>query len=119
MRPISGHHPYVFPSHKDHLSHTNSQTTNMAIKRMGGAGELASHCLRSLVSTRLNEQGFDLDVIESALVHIDRNEVRRAYNRAEYIERRRKLMERWSAHIEQASYGNLSITGTKNLKVIS
>jgi integrase len=119
MRPISGHRPYVFPSHKDPLSHTNSQTANMAIKRMGFAGELVSHGLRSLASTTLNEQGFDPDVIESALAHIDRNEVRRAYNRAEYIERRRKLMEWWSAHIEQASYGNLSVTGTKNLKVVS
>ena len=86
---------------------------------MGFAGELVSHGLRSLASTTLNEQGFDPDVIESALAHIDRNEVRRAYNRAEYIERRRRLMEWWSDHIEQASYGSLSVTGTKNLRVVN
>lgn len=44
--------------------------------------------MRALASTTLNEQGFDGDVIESALAHVDKNEVRRAYNRAEYLERR-------------------------------
>jgi len=45
----------------------------MALKRMGFAGELVSHGLRALASTTLNEQGFDPDVIEAALAHIDKN----------------------------------------------
>ncbi len=49
--------------------------------------------MRSLASTILNEQGFDPDLIEAALAHIGKNEVRNAYNRAEYIERRKPLME--------------------------
>ncbi|MDE1220209.1 integrase domain-containing protein [Vibrio aestuarianus] len=119
MRPISGHRQHVFTGHRDPNTHANTQTANMALKRMGFAGELVAHGLRSLASTTLNEQGFDPDVIEAALAHVDRNEVRRAYNRAEYIERRRKLMEWWSDHIEQASYGSLSVTGTKNLRVVN
>ncbi|RIZ54593.1 integrase domain-containing protein [Vibrio sp. PID23_8] len=118
MKPISGHREYVFPSHRSPTKHANSQTANMALKRMGFAGELVSHGLRALASTTLNEQGFDPDVIEAALAHVDRNEVRRAYNRAEYLERRRKLMDWWSNHIEQSSYGNLSVTGMKNLQVV-
>ncbi|OED84905.1 integrase domain-containing protein [Vibrio breoganii] len=119
MRPISGNRTHVFPGHRNPNTHTNTQTANMAIKRMGFKGELVSHGLRSLASTTMNEQGFDPDVIESALAHVDKNEVRRAYNRAEYLERRRKLMEWWSNHIERASYGNLSVTGTKNLSVVT
>jgi integrase len=77
-----------------------------------------AHGLRALASTTLNEQGFDPDVIEAALSHVDKNEVRRAYNRAEYLERRRSLMAWWSEHIEKSSYGNLSLSGAyKNLKV--
>ena len=49
---------------------------NMTLKRMDFAGELVSHGLRALASTTLNEQGFDPDVIEAALAHIDKNEVR-------------------------------------------
>jgi integrase len=82
----------------------------MALKRMGFNGQLVSHGLRALASTTLNEQGtFDPDVIEAALAHVDKNEVRRAYNRAEYLEHRRVLMCWWSTHIEKAATGNMSV----------
>ncbi len=96
MKPISGHREYVFPSHRDLKRHVNSQSANMALKRMRFEGRLVSHGLRALASTTLNEQGFNPDVIEAALAHIDQNEVRRAYNRVEYLEQRRKLMCWWS-----------------------
>ncbi|GAA6183764.1 integrase domain-containing protein [Aliiglaciecola sp. NS0011-25] len=119
IKPISGHREYVFPSDRNPRSHTNSQTANMALKRMGFDKVLVAHGLRSLASTTLNEQGFDADVIESALAHVDKNEVRRAYNRSEYIERRRKLMCWWSEHIENASTGNVSLSNSKqNLKLV-
>lgn len=117
MKPISGHREHVFPSHRDPKRHVNSQSANMALKRMGFEGRLVSHGLRALASTTLNEQGFNPDVIEAALAHIDKNEVRRAYNRAEYLEQRRKLMCWWSEHIVEAAEGNVSIAGRKILKL--
>jgi hypothetical protein len=66
-----------------------------------------------------NEQGFDGDVIESALAHQEQNEVRKAYNRAQYLERRRVLMCWWSEHIENAIMSkNPIVTNIKQLKVI-
>lgn len=118
MKPISRHREYVFASNKNPKSHVNSQSANMALKRMGFGGELVSHGLRALASTTLNEQGFNPDVIEAALAHVDRNEVRKAYNRAEYLEQRRKLMCWWSDHITAASEGNVSLAGKKNLKLV-
>jgi hypothetical protein len=52
-------------------------------------------------------QGFDGDVIESALAHQEQNEVRKVYNRAQYLERRRVLMCWWSDHIEEAITGRI------------
>lgn len=118
MQDISQHREFVFPSHRNPREHTNSQTANMALKRMGFAGELVSHGLRALASTTLNEQGFDADIIESALAHVDKNEVRRAYNRATYLEQRKSMMSWWSRHITNASYGSNSITGLKHLEVV-
>tara|TARA_B110001469_G_C9605309_1_gene300930 strand:+ start:176 stop:1414 length:1239 start_codon:yes stop_codon:yes gene_type:complete len=119
LQPISGHRKYVFPADRDPKRHANDSTANAAIKRMGYHNRLVAHGLRSLASTILNEQGFDPDVIESALAHVDKNEVRRAYNRAEYIERRRIMMTWWSEHIEQAATGKLTkICNIKQLKVI-
>ncbi|MFL0798216.1 MAG: tyrosine-type recombinase/integrase [Cellvibrionaceae bacterium] len=119
MQMISSKLDYIFPSDRDKTKHAHSQTVNVALKRMGYGGELVSHGLRALASTILNEQGFDPDVIESALAHVDGNEVRQAYNRAEYIERRRVMMRWWSDHIDEAATGNMSISsGLKGLKVV-
>ncbi|MEZ9718742.1 integrase domain-containing protein [Vibrio cyclitrophicus] len=118
IKLISGHREFIFPSDKDPKKPCHSQTANAALKRMGFAGRLVSHGLRALASTTLNEQGFDPDEIEACLAHVDKNEVRRAYNRTDYLERRRKVMDWWGEHIEQASYGNLSLTGYKNLKAV-
>lgn len=118
IKPISGHREHVFPSDRDPKKPCNSQTANMALKRMGFAGRLVSHGLRSLASTTLNEQGYESDLIEAALAHVDDNQVRSAYNRTDYLERRRPMMCWWSGHVEEAAKGSLSVTGTKTLKVI-
>ena len=110
MRPMTGHREYIFTADRDPRRHTNVQTANAALKRMGFAGTLVAHGLRALASTTLNEQGFDPYIIEAALAHEDANEVRRAYNRAEYLERRRVMMNFWSEHIEAAAIGNMSLT---------
>jgi len=120
IKPMSGNSEYLFPSRSSLKSHANSQSVNMALKRMGFAGELVSHGLRALASTTLNEQGFDADVIEAALAHVDKNEVRRAYNRAEYLERRKVLMAWWSEHIESCAMGNFSLSSSiKGLSLVN
>ena len=116
LRPISGHRIYIFPSDIDPKKHANSATVNMALKRMGFNGILVSHSFRSLASTTLNERAFDSDIIEAALAHQDKNSVRSAYNRAEYLERRRVLMQWWSDHIESAVIDEYKV-GKKHLKV--
>jgi integrase len=118
MKPISGRSQFVFPSDRDPKKHANPQTANTALKRMGFDKKLVAHGMRSLASTILNEEGFDADVIEAALAHIGNNEVRNAYNRANYLERREPVMAWWSSHIEKAATGNMSLTGNKGLKVV-
>lgn len=85
LKPISAHREHIFPSRNDPKKSMNSQTANAALKRIGYGGKLVAHGLRSIASTALNEQGFSADVIEAALAHSDKNEVRRAYNRSTYL----------------------------------
>ncbi|HIF9240589.1 TPA: integrase domain-containing protein [Photobacterium damselae] len=99
IKPISSHREHVFPSDKNPLKHRSEQGANAAIKRMGYGGELVSHGMRSIASTAMNEHGFDPMLIEACLAHVDKNEVRRAYNRSDYLERRRELIEWWSNFI--------------------
>lgn len=120
MRPISGHKEYVFPSQRDPLRHANEQSPNVALKRMGFKDMLTAHGIRALASTTLNEEGFDYDIIEMALAHIDPNETRRSYNHAKYLPRRRLMMDWWSNRIEEAATGNMSMTAsTRGLRAVN
>ncbi|RKS84682.1 integrase [Orbus hercynius] len=111
---------FIFPTARPPYNKSmSSQTANMAIKRMGYKDKLVAHGLRSLASTALNEQGFNYDVIESALSHVDKNAVRRAYNRAEYEQQKRIMLDWWGDFVEQAGNGNVSISGNKSFKVVN
>ena len=78
-----------------------------------------AHGLRALASTILNEQGFDPNGIEAALAHVDTNSVGRAYNRATYLEQRRIMLDWWGDFVEQASKGSVSLSGSRNLKLVN
>jgi len=114
---ITGESEFIFPADKTNKKHINTQTANKALERMGFKGRQTAHGLRALASTTLNEQGFDVDVIEAALSHVDKDKVRSAYNRTDYLERRKVIMTWWSNHISEASQGSNSITGLKSLKI--
>ncbi|QYN46112.1 tyrosine-type recombinase/integrase [Gilliamella sp. ESL0405] len=109
MKKINGNRKYVFNSQvKKHLNkHMSSQTANVAIKRMGYSGKLVSHGLRSVASTYLNEQSFDKEIIEIALSHIDKNTVRRAYNRSLYLEQRTEMLNCWAEFVRFAKIGKV------------
>ncbi|PQZ11596.1 integrase domain-containing protein [Cronobacter sakazakii] len=101
MRPISAHREHIFPSRNDPKHAMNSQTANAALKRIGYGGKLVAHGLRSIASTAMNEAGFNADVIEAALAHSDKNEVRKAYNRSTYLEQRKELMSWWGSRVNK------------------
>ncbi|MGC1041809.1 integrase domain-containing protein [Pantoea agglomerans] len=102
MKPISAHREHIFPSRNDPKKSMNSQTANAALKRIGYDGKLVAHGLRSIASTALNEQGFNADIIEAALAHSDKNEIRRAYNRSTYLAARYDLMNWWGLFVKKS-----------------
>jgi integrase len=103
MASRTGHRQHIFPGHIEPTSSMNSQTANMALRRMGYDGKLVAHGLRSLASTILNEAQFPSDAIEVALAHVDKNKTRQDYNKAEYLDLRREMMCWWSDYIQRAT----------------
>jgi len=102
LREISGHSEWLFPNQKRQIHPVMSENTiNQMIKRMGYKGRIVGHGFRSLFSTILNENGFNRDAIERQLAHMERNAIRAAYNRAEYLDDRIELMQWWGDFIEQ------------------
>lgn len=100
MHPHSGEGDIVFPGHKTKSPSIAVETLLAALRRMGfGKDEICAHGFRAMASTLLNELGYPPDVIERQLAHVPGNRVRAAYNRAEYLPERRRMMDEWGAYL--------------------
>ena len=104
LKEIAGASRFVFPGRNRDKPISNN-TMLFALYRMGYKGKMTGHGFRSVASTYLNEYGFNPDVIERQLAHYERNEVRGAYNRAEYLAERGKMMQHWSDYLDKVEAG--------------
>lgn len=103
---ITGKWTYVFPSIRSKSRCMSENTVNAALRRLGYAREdMTGHGFRSMASTLLNEQGWHRDAIERQLAHAERDGVRAAYNRAEYLPERRKMMQAWADFLDGLKNG--------------
>ena len=101
MQPLTGDGHYVFPSLRSNARPMSENAITAALRRMGYTGdEMTWHGFRSLASTCLNEQGWHPDLIELQLAHAERNKVRAAYNRAQRLPERRKMMQAWADYLD-------------------
>jgi integrase len=100
LRPLTGHFDLLFPSQRDQGKPISENTLLYALYRLGYHKRATVHGFRALASTILNETGFRPDVIERQLAHVERNKVRAAYHRSEYLEERQKMMDWWGSCIE-------------------
>ena len=92
----------LFPSLRTAARPISENTINSALRRLGySKDEMTGHGFRAMASTLLNEQGWHPDVIELQLAHAERNKVRAAYNRAERLAERRKMMIAWADHLDK------------------
>lgn len=106
IRPLTGRGRYVFPSLRTPKRPMSDNTINAALRRLGFDKEtMTGHGFRAMASTRLNEMGWAPDVIERQLAHAERNKVRAAYNRAQYMKERKKMMQAWADYLDQLKAG--------------
>lgn len=110
LKPITGHLEYVFVSTRMNSTKPISEATcNNAIKRMinpqtnepYGTGFMTTHGFRHTASTFLNEMGFDPDVIELQLAHINKDRIRATYNKAQLMDKRIEMMQKWADYLDE------------------
>lgn len=107
LRPLTGRGKYLFPGVRTAERPMSENTINAALRRLGYSKEqMTGHGFRSMASTRLNEsQLWHRDAIERQLAHGERNNVRAAYNYAEHLEERRKMMQWWADYLDDLREG--------------
>ena len=101
LHPLTGSGRYVFPSVRTPARPISENTVNAALRRLGySKEEMTGHGFRAMASTCLNEQGWHPDLIELQLAHAERDEIRGAYNRAQRLAERRKMMQAWADYLD-------------------
>ena len=115
LQPLTGRGRYLFPSARSSSRPMSDNAVNAALRRMGyEQGTMTGHGFRSMASTLLNEQGFNRDWIERQLAHGERDGVRAAYNYAQYLPERRKMMQRWADYLDTLRAGNVVSIGKRS-----
>lgn len=101
LRALTGDEKYVFPSIRSKKRPMSENTITAALRRLGYTkDQMTGHGFRSMASTILNEQGWNRDAIERQLAHAERNSIRAAYNYAEHLLERRKMMRKWADYLD-------------------
>jgi integrase len=106
LRPLTGRAKYLFPSVRTNTRPMSNNTINAALRRLGYTKEqMTAHGFRSMASTILNEQGWNRDAIERQLAHSEKDGVRAAYNYAQYLPERKKMMQAWADYLDGIAQG--------------
>ena len=101
VQQVTGDDNYVFPSIRNNGRPMSDGTIGTALKAIGySSDDMCPHGFRTTASTLLNEQGWSPDAIERQLSHMPKDQVRAAYNRAQYLDERRRLMQSWADYLD-------------------
>ena len=107
LQPMTGRFPFAFPSVRSRYRAMSENAITGALRRMGYTGQdMTGHGFRSMASTLLNEQGWNRDAIERQLAHGERDAVRAAYNYAEHLPERRRMMQAWADYLQKLKDGS-------------
>ncbi|CAG9200093.1 Integrase [Burkholderia gladioli] len=98
---------WLLPSPRNPEQPISENTILYALYRMGFHGRMTGHGFRGLASTVLNERGFNPDWIERQLAHTEQNSIRAAYNHAQHLPERHRMMQWWADYLDQQSGANV------------
>lgn len=100
LKLVTGHHELVFVGRNDRTKPISENTVLGVIRRVGYEGRASGHGFRHTMSTILNEHGFESDWVERQLAHVEKNKIRGVYNHAQYLEKRRTMMQWYADHLD-------------------
>jgi integrase len=114
LHPLTGRGKYVFPGERSASRPLSDGTINAALRRLGfDKNTMTAHGFRAMASTRLNEIGWAPDVIERQLAHVEKNKVRAAYNRAQYLDERIRMLQAWADYLDGLRAGGAAVVAFK------
>jgi len=107
LQLLTGSGRYVFPCRRTPLNCMSENTVNASLRRLGfDKDEITGHGFRAMARTMLHEiLGFTPDAIEAQLAHIVPDRLGRAYNRTQFLDERKKMMQIWADYLDGLKQG--------------
>ena len=100
----TGGGPYLFPNLRDPKRPMSNNTLLKALERMGYKGDMTGHGFRALAMSTLKEKlGHRHEVVDRQLAHAQKDKLESAYDRAQYLNERRAMMQRWADYIDEVA----------------
>lgn len=117
LRELSTNRVFVFPSQIRANKHMSNNTLLKALERMGYKGEATGHGFRALAMSTIKEKlGYRHEVVDRQLAHARRTQNDAAYDRAEFWDERKKMMQKWADYIDSIASGGQVIAIRRKIK---
>ncbi len=101
LHQYTGGSKYLFPNQRDHEKPMSGDAIRMALNRMGYEGKMTTHGFRALAMTTLKEKlGYRHETVDRQLAHAQKDKVASAYDRAQFLDERKKMMQHWADYTD-------------------
>jgi integrase len=112
LKERNGKWDWIFPGHHSPRKHMSNNTILKGLERLGYKGRMTGHGFRALAMSSIKEQlGYRHEVVDRQLAHAAQSMVTRAYDRAQFLEERKKMMQHWSNYLDALANGGKVIAG--------
>ena len=107
LHKYTGGSKYLFPNQRDHEKPMSGDAIRMALNRMGYEGKMTTHGFRALAMTTLKEKlGYRHETVDRQLAHAQKDKIASAYDRAQFLEERKKMMQHWADYLDGIKAGH-------------
>lgn len=118
LQELNGHRAHVFPSQRSPRNHMSNNAILVALDRMGYRGVHTGHGFRALAMSTIKEKlGYRHEVVDRQLAHAPGNQVDKAYDRAQFLDDRKKMMQDWADYLDNAGAGSKAIKAPSHKKL--
>jgi integrase len=101
LHQFTGGSKFLFPNQRDHEKPMSGDAIRMALNRMGYEGKMTTHGFRALAMTTLKEKlGYRHETVDRQLAHAQKDKVTSAYDRSQFLDERKKMMQHWADYLD-------------------
>lgn len=119
LHAITGGSKHLFPNQRDPKKPISNNTLLAVLERMGYKGRMTGHGFRALAMSTIKERlGYRHEVVDRQLAHAPKDKVASAYDRAQFLKERQRMMQDWADYLDTVAQGREYQFGQQRTTVV-